>query len=128
MRTFAAVCVFALAGCGGGTPKPVTEEVKSLDKIQGKWHVLQIVGPDGKGFEAQEVVIEIKDNIAFQGNSQLRLEFVPDTNVLKLFAKTDAGDKLVGEVTVTLTIEKPIQMLWADKNNSVQETLLEKVE
>lgn len=126
MKTALTFGLFVLVGCGG-TKKPVTEEVKSHDAIQGKWHVLQIVGPDGKGYEGRDVTITIKDNIAFQGENQLRLEFSSDSNVMKMFAKTDAGEHLVAEVAVTVTIEKPTQMLWADTKSS-QETLMEKAE
>ena len=131
MRTSLLLTIFLVlvVGCGG-TAQPttgITEEAKTLDTLQGKWQVLQIVGPDGKGYEGKNVIIEIKDNIAFQNGNQLRLEFIPDSNTLRMIAKTDQGEKEVGIVSVTVTTAKPIQALLTDKN-SKQETLLEKVE
>jgi len=125
MKTPLFFLIFFLPGCA--PKKPATEDVMNTESIQGKWTVIQLVGPDGKGYEGKDVFITIKDNVAFQGQNQLKLEFVANSNTMKLFTKNNEIEQQVAEVIVTITTEKPTQMLWADKN-SQQETLLEKVE
>ncbi len=135
MRKLLPIILFALVGCSSN--KPVTKGITDLKEIEGRWYILQIVGPDGKGYECNDVYIDIKDGVATQfvagkdqqgQTQQLRLEFNADKSAVKLYTKTDANEKLAGEVIITVTTADPVQMLWADRNNSSQETLMEKVD
>lgn len=131
MRKFAfTAIILLLAGCGRS--EPAKKAVLSVDSIQGKWKVIEATDPNGNGFEADSVVMEItKDKAVSQGGT-LRLAFNADGSYCLLYAQLSKEgtnppeEKKVGEVAVFLTTElSPPQMLWIERN-SKQTTLFQK--
>lgn len=129
MRKLALVALLLMAGCA---PAPETRQVRNLDSMQGTWKIVHVTDPQGNAYEG-DMKIEINGNKAISDGQELRLEFNADGSYLRLYAgKTDPKDnswsqeKLVSEVTVVQTVEPPTMMLWTDKKNPKQETMLEK--
>jgi hypothetical protein len=115
-------------GCSNNSPSPGltcdTKQITSLDDLQGTWKVVEATDPKGVVYNADDMQIVITKSEAKCGNDKLKLAFNGDGSYLQM---KDASGKVVGEVAVTQTVGKsPTQMLWEDRTNSQQHTVLEK--
>lgn len=128
MRTISvALCVFVLCGCASNTEKPTVKPIASLDDIQGTWVVIEATDPKGDGFEAEKIEVVINGNKAASQDQTLRLEFNADGSYMKMYATINGSERQVGEVAVEITTEaNPVQMVWMDRINTKQVTLLQR--
>ena len=128
MKPWIAILLALLPFLNGCSPeKPTVRPVSTLEDIQGTWKVVEATDPSGNGYEVDSIVIVIKDNVATSQDRPLRLEFNADGTYLKMFATINGSERQVGEVAVEITTEaNPIQMVWMDRANTRQVTLLER--
>lgn len=127
MRCAAPLLLFLAFVVGCEAPKPTTKAISSLDEIQGKWTVVEATDPQGNGFEADNMEMNIEGNKAVSDGQELRLELAADASHLKLYAKVNGIDELVGEVVAEITTEaNPVQMVWMDRKNTRQVTLFQR--
>jgi hypothetical protein len=134
-KLFVLLTLVALTGCRSGcrsqesrTVKPTVKPITSLDEMQGKWKVVEATDPQGNGFEAHDIEISIEGNKANSQGEILRIELAADNSSMKLFATVNGTEKQVGEVIPEITTEaQPTQMIWMDKINIKQVSLLERI-
>lgn len=116
-----------LLTCGCAKEKPAVKPISSLDEIQGAWVVVEATDPNGNGFEADKIEVVIEGSKATSQDQTLRLEFNADGSYMKMYATVNGSERQVGEVSVEITTEaSPTQMVWMDRINTKQVTLLQR--
>jgi hypothetical protein len=129
MRTLTGIVVLALVftGCTPPAEKPTVKPISSLDEIQGTWVVVEATDPKGNGFEADKIEVVIEGNKATSDGQTLRLEFTAEGSFMKMYLTVNGSERLAGEVAVEITTEaSPTQMVWMDRINTKQVTLLQR--